>query len=52
MFEDEILFDFVRKNADRKVREFNDGLLQILEQFNDADKFPDDIAVLTCKICA
>ncbi len=51
-FEDEILFDFVKKNAGCSVRDFNAGLLQTLEHFNDADKFPDDIAVLTCKISA
>ncbi|MCO6461241.1 MAG: serine/threonine-protein phosphatase [Saprospiraceae bacterium] len=50
-FEDEILFRFVENNCSLHVKAFNTSLLQELETFNSSDNFPDDIAVLTCKLC-
>jgi len=49
-FEEEILFSFVEKNCHVAVKDFNTLLLNELEDFTDKRDFPDDIAVLTCKI--
>lgn len=49
-FEDEVLEKFVRDNHRCNVMDFNKALLEQLEAFTDEKNFPDDIAVLTCKI--
>lgn len=51
-FEDEILYKFIEDNCQETVKEFNAKLLQELELFTEAKNFPDDIAVLTCRILA
>ena len=49
-FEDEILYKFVCENCTEPVKNFNAMLLNQLEIFNVNQDFPDDIAVLTCRI--
>jgi sigma-B regulation protein RsbU (phosphoserine phosphatase) len=49
-FEDEILYKFVCQNCTEPVKNFNAMLLNQLEIFNVNQDFPDDIAVLTCRI--
>jgi len=49
-FEEEVLFRFVKNNCNEPVRDFNMKLLTALEDFNIDNDFPDDIAVLTCRI--
>lgn len=51
-FEDEVLFKFIEENCHETVKDFNAKLLHQLELFTDAKDFPDDIAVLTCRILA
>ncbi|MCA0334021.1 MAG: SpoIIE family protein phosphatase [Bacteroidetes bacterium] len=49
-FEEEILYSFICDHCDMSPIQFNTLLLQQLESFNTSDNFPDDIAVLTCKL--
>jgi phosphoserine phosphatase RsbU/P len=49
-FEDEILYKFVLRHCTVPVKNFNSMLLDQLEIFNENRDFPDDIAVLTCRI--
>ena len=49
-FEDAILCDFVENHHQLDVKEFNESLLNRIDEFNQEQLFPDDIAVLTCKI--
>ncbi len=49
-FDEEFLFDFVRKNNDLSTEEFNALLRNEIDSFKGNQAFPDDISVLTCKI--
>ena len=49
-FEDEGIENFVLKNGTRDAETFNDELLMTIEDYKGSEDFPDDIAVLTCKI--
>ncbi|NNE25218.1 MAG: PP2C family protein-serine/threonine phosphatase [Saprospiraceae bacterium] len=49
-FEDKHIEDFVLKNGKLNADEFNEELLSEIERFRGNEAFPDDIAVLTCKI--
>lgn len=49
-FEDQKIEEFVLRNGSKSADEFNDTLLKEIETFRGPEPFPDDIAVLTCKI--
>jgi sigma-B regulation protein RsbU (phosphoserine phosphatase) len=41
---------FVKKYGSKKASEFNDILLKEIDKFKEDQQYPDDIAILTCKI--
>lgn len=49
-FEDDNIESFITKNANLPVDEFNDELLKVIDDFKGKTAYPDDIAVLTCKV--
>lgn len=49
-FDDEKIENFVKKHADKCPNEFNDDLLEEIDNFRGVREYSDDIAVLTCKI--
>lgn len=49
-FDEEILYDFVRRQHGRSAKSFNDALLTKLNDFRQHNEFPDDLTVLTCRI--
>ncbi len=49
-FEDKKIEEFVLKNGQHNAEEFNEALLNEIEKFRGEETFPDDIAVLTCKV--
>jgi sigma-B regulation protein RsbU (phosphoserine phosphatase) len=48
-FEEQQIDQFVRKNQHLSAHDFNQVLLNELEEFRGNEDYPDDIAVLTCK---
>ncbi len=50
LFEDKGIESFVRANGTLDAETFNDELLMAIEDYKGSEEFPDDIAVLTCKI--
>ncbi len=49
-FEVPILKEFAIKNAHFSAKDFNDELLDFMDEFRGDKSFPDDLSVLTCKI--
>ena len=49
-FEDEGIELFVTQNGHKSAEEFNDELLQSIDAYRGEEEYPDDIAVITCKI--
>lgn len=49
-YNEEKIYAFVKKNADKSAEDFNTALQEEIEQFKGDKPFPDDISVLTCKI--
>ena len=50
LFEDKGIESFVLANGSLDAETFNDELLMAIEDYKGSEEFPDDIAVLTCKI--
>lgn len=49
-FENERINDFLDKNSKKSAQEFNDKLLEEINNFKGGQEYSDDIAILTCKI--
>ncbi|MDH3243676.1 MAG: PP2C family protein-serine/threonine phosphatase [Saprospiraceae bacterium] len=49
-FDDQMIREFSVKHRKQNARVFNEHLLKAMEEFKGKQEFPDDIAVLTCKI--
>ncbi len=49
-FDEELINDFALEHKDDSATNFNSKLLEKLEAFKGTQTYPDDIAVLTCKI--
>lgn len=49
-FSEDKIEEFINKNRNSKARDFNLQLMEHLESFKGEEIYPDDIAVLTCKI--
>ena len=49
-FGDEKITDFLNEHADLSVINFNEKLLEEIEQFKGSQPYTDDIAILSCKI--
>jgi sigma-B regulation protein RsbU (phosphoserine phosphatase) len=49
-FDEEILYDYVRRQHGRSAKSFNDSLVAKLNDFRQHNEFPDDLTVLTCRI--
>ncbi len=49
-FEDQRIEEFVQKNKGLSVEDFNKKLMTEIETFKGEREYPDDIAILTCKI--
>ncbi len=49
-FEEEILYQFARRQHGRSASAFNQNLLSKLEEFRQFTEYPDDLTVLTCRI--
>lgn len=49
-FEDKGIEDFVDRHGHEDANTFNDELLTEIDRFKGNEEFPDDIAILTCKI--
>ena len=49
-FDEDRLQDFVKNNHNLSVEEFNNKLMGEITTFSKGNPFPDDIAVLTCKL--
>lgn len=49
-FEDKGIEDFVTRHGHEDANTFNDELLTEIDRFKGDEDFPDDIAILTCKI--
>ena len=49
-FEDKGIESFAIKNGHKSAKEFNDALLTEIDQYRGEEDYPDDIAVITCKI--
>lgn len=49
-FENERIKDFLEKNAKKSAQEFNNRLLEEINNFKGGQEYSDDIAILTCKI--
>jgi sigma-B regulation protein RsbU (phosphoserine phosphatase) len=49
-FEEEILYQFARRQHYRSAKSFNDNLLGKLEEFRQMNDYPDDLTILTCRI--
>lgn len=47
-----MLYNFVKENYRQSASSFNELLMERIEQFKGAKKYPDDFTVLTCKISA
>ena len=51
-YEDERIESFVRKNHTLDVDDFNQELLNEIDKFKGKEAYPDDIAIITCKVKA
>ena len=49
-FEEEILYQFARRQYYRSAQAFNENLLARLEDFRQEKSYPDDLTILTCRI--
>ncbi|THH39756.1 PP2C family protein-serine/threonine phosphatase [Neolewinella litorea] len=49
-FEEEILYQFARRQYYRSAKVFNENLLAKLEEFRQDNEYPDDLTILTCRI--
>ena len=49
-FEDNGIESFVETNGQLSAKEFNNRLLTSIDQYRGEEEFPDDIAVITCKV--
>ena len=49
-FEEEILYQFARRQHSRSAKAFNANLLDKLEEFRQQQAYPDDLTILTCRI--
>lgn len=49
-FEEEILYDFARKQYGRTASSFNRALKNKLEEFRGNTSFPDDLTILSCRL--
>lgn len=49
-FEEEILYDFARRQYGRSAHDFNQALLRKLNEFRGNTAYPDDLTVLSCRI--
>ncbi|WP_420459224.1 PP2C family protein-serine/threonine phosphatase [Neolewinella sp.] len=49
-FEEEILYQFARRQHYRSAKSFNANLLDKLEEFRQEEPYPDDLTILTCRI--
>lgn len=49
-FEEEILYQFARRQHRRSAKSFNNNLLAKLEDFRQNNEFPDDLTILTCRM--
>lgn len=49
-FDVPILKEFAIRNAHFSAKDFNDELLDFMDEFRDDKPYPDDLSVLTCKI--
>ncbi len=49
-FEEEILYEFARRQFSRSAATFNGNLLTKLEEFRQDQPYPDDLTILTCRI--
>ncbi|MBB4080110.1 sigma-B regulation protein RsbU (phosphoserine phosphatase) [Lewinella aquimaris] len=49
-FEEEILYQFARRQHYRSAGLFNENLLAKLEEFRQDNEYPDDLTILTCRI--
>ncbi|WP_116125220.1 PP2C family protein-serine/threonine phosphatase [Lewinella sp. IMCC34183] len=49
-FEEEILYEFARRQFSRSAKSFNDNLQAKLEDFRQDNAYPDDLTILTCRI--
>ena len=49
-YDDEKIENFVKTNGRKGAQEFNDLLLKEIDKFKQDQQYPDDIAILTCKV--
>ncbi len=49
-FDEEILYQFARRQYYRSAGEFNENLQAELERFRQDNDYPDDLTILTCRI--
>jgi len=49
-FDEDILYDFMRRQHGRSAKSLNDSLVGKLNDFRRHTEFPDDLTVLTCRI--
>ena len=49
-FEDQKIQDFIQTNANESADSFNSLLLSEIDKFRGNQSYPDDIAILTCKV--
>ncbi len=49
-FEDKGIETFAMENGHLSAQQFNDNLLVTIDQYRGEEEYPDDIAVITCKI--
>lgn len=49
-FEDKKIQTFIETNSSKSADEFNEELLEEIDKFKGTQSYPDDIAILTCKI--
>lgn len=48
-FEEEILYNFARRQYGRSAADFNNVLIEKLEEFRGNTKYPDDLTILSCR---
>ncbi len=50
LFEDKGIEDFAMTHGSKSAKDFNDQLLLAIDRYRGEEEYPDDIAVITCKI--
>jgi len=50
LFEDKGIESFALKNGEKTAQAFNDELLKAIDRYRGEEEYPDDIAVITCKV--